>query len=342
MRAMVVREWGQPFTLEERPDPEPGPGEAMMKVRAAGVGLTLVTMRTGVFGGEAPRVMGHELGGDIVAVGDGVTNVKPGDRCAVYFYLNCGYCRWCHGGRETLCENHGGYVGVHVDGGYADYVVLPAGNFLPIPEGLGYEDAAIAADAVNTNWHCMRERAKIAPHDDVLLIGAGGGVGVHGIQVAKAFGARVIAADISDEKLEFAKKWGADEVINVREVNDIAEAAKKLTDGRGVDAAVDYVGASETFTAAIEALATAGRAVLIGAKPSSVKIDPLDLLVNEKTITGSRHSTRTELMETMDVMAKGTIKSAIGKRVHFTEVESLFEDLQAETLLGRGALTYDD
>ena len=342
MRAMVVREWGQPFTLEERPDPEPGPGEAMMKVRAAGVGLTLVTMRTGVFGGEAPRVMGHELGGDIVAVGDGVTNVKPGDRCAVYFYLNCGYCRWCHGGRETLCENHGGYVGVHVDGGYADYVVLPAGNFLPIPEGLGYEDAAIAADAVNTNWHCMRERAKIAPHDDVLLIGAGGGVGVHGIQVAKAFGARVIAADISDEKLEFAKKWGADEVINVREVNDIAEAAKKLTDGRGVDAAVDYVGASETFTAAIEALATAGRAVLIGAKPSSVRIDPLDLLVNEKTITGSRHSTRTELMETMDVMAKGTIKSAIGKRVHFTEVESLFEDLQAETLLGRGALTYDD
>ncbi len=342
MRAMVVREWGQPFTLEERPDPKPGPGEAMMKVRAAGVGLTLVTMRTGVFGGEAPRVMGHELGGDIVAVGDGVTNVKPGDRCAVYFYLNCGYCRWCHGGRETLCENHGGYVGVHVDGGYADYVVLPAGNFLPIPEGLGYEDAAIAADAVNTNWHCMRERAKIAPHDDVLLIGAGGGVGVHGIQVAKAFGARVIAADISDEKLEFAKKWGADEVINVREVNDIAEAAKKLTDGRGVDAAVDYVGASETFTAAIEALATAGRAVLVGAKPSSVRIDPLDLLINEKTITGSRHSTRTELMETMNVMAKGTIKSAIGKRVHFTEVESLFEDLQAETLLGRGALTYDD
>ena len=339
---MVVKEWGQPFTLEERPDPQPGPGEALMKVRAAGVGLTLVTMRTGIFGGEAPRIMGHELGGDIVAVGDGVTNIRPGDRCAVYFYLNCGHCRWCHGGRETLCENHGGYVGVHVDGGYADYVVLPAGNFLPIPEGLDYEGAAIAADAVNTNWHCMRERAKISPHDDVLLIGAAGGVGVHGIQVAKAFGARVIAADISDEKLEFAKKWGADEVINVRAVNDIAEAAKNLTDGKGVDAAVDYVGSSETFTAAIEALATAGRAVLIGAKPSSVQIEPLNLLIHETTITGSRHSTRTELMETMEVMARGTIKSAIGKRVHFTEVETLFDELQAETLLGRGALTYDD
>jgi propanol-preferring alcohol dehydrogenase len=342
MRAMVVKEWGQPFTLEERPDPEPGPGEAVMKVRAAGVGLTLVTMRTGVFGGEAPRVMGHELGGDIVAVGEGVTNVKPGDRCGVYFYLNCGYCRWCHGGRETLCENHGGYVGVHVDGGYADYVCLPAGNFLPIPTALTYEDAAIAADAVNTNWHCMRERAKISPHDDVLLIGAGGGVGVHGVQVAKAFGARVIAADVSDEKLEFAKKWGADEVINVRAVNDVAEATKKLTDGKGVEAAVDYVGASETFTAAIEALAVAGCAVMIGAKPSAVQINPIDLVISEKTITGSRHSTRAELIETMDVMAKGTIKSAIGKRVHFTEVETLFEDLQAETLLGRGALTYDN
>ncbi|MDE0780237.1 MAG: zinc-binding dehydrogenase [Alphaproteobacteria bacterium] len=342
MRAMVVKEWGQPFILEERPDPEPGPGEAVMKVRAAGVGLTLVTMRTGVFGGEAPRVMGHELGGDIVAVGEGVTNIKPGDRCGVYFYLNCGYCRWCHGGRETLCENHGGYVGVHVDGGYADYVCLPARNFLPIPTELSYEDAAIAADAVNTNWHCMRERAQISPHDDVLLIGAGGGVGVHGIQVAKAFGARVIAADISDEKLEFAKKWGADEVINVCAVEDVAEAAKNLTDGKGVEAAVDYVGASDTFTAAIEALATAGRAVVIGATPCTVQINPIDLLISEKTITGSRHSTRTELIETMEVMAKGTIKSAIGKRVHFTKVETLFEDLQAKTLLGRGALIYDD
>ena len=113
MRAMVVKNWGEPFTLEERPDPAPGPGEAVMKVRAAGVGLTLVTMRSGVFGGEAPRVMGHELGGDIVAVGEGVSHVAVGDRCAVYFYLNCGHCRWCRNGRETLCENHGGYVGVH-------------------------------------------------------------------------------------------------------------------------------------------------------------------------------------------------------------------------------------
>lgn len=340
MDAMVAERWGEPFTRVERPDPTPGLGEAVMKVRAAGVGLTLLNMRSGAFGGETPRVMGHELGGDIVAVGDGVTNVKPGDRCSVYFYLNCGHCRWCHGGRETLCENQGGYVGVHRDGGFADYVALPSYNFLPIPEGLDYEGAAVAADAVNTNWHCMRERAKISPHDDVLLIGAGGGVGVHGVQVAKAFGARVIAADISEEKLDFATRWGADETINVREVDSVADAARKLTDGRGVDAAVDYVGGTETFTACIDSLATAGRAVVIGVRPGKVEVDPLKLVIGETIITGSRHSTRAELIESMEIMARGVVKPAIGKRVDFTEVETLFDDLQAERLLGRGALTY--
>ena len=93
MRAMVVRNWGEAFTPEKRPDPQPGNGEAVMKVRAAGVGLTLVTMRTGIFGGTAPRVMRHELGGEIVSVGNGVNNVEHGQRCVVYFYLNCGHCR---------------------------------------------------------------------------------------------------------------------------------------------------------------------------------------------------------------------------------------------------------
>jgi D-arabinose 1-dehydrogenase-like Zn-dependent alcohol dehydrogenase len=103
MRAMVVPRWGEVSALREVAEPKAGPGEAVMKVRSAGVGLTLLNMRSGRFGGSTPRIMGHELSGDIVAVGDGVTNVKPGDRCAVYFYLTCGHCRRCRGGRETLC-----------------------------------------------------------------------------------------------------------------------------------------------------------------------------------------------------------------------------------------------
>jgi propanol-preferring alcohol dehydrogenase len=338
---MVVRAWGQPFVEEQRPEPKPRHGEAVMKVRAAGAGLTLVNMRTGMYGGSAPRVMGHELGGEIVAVGEGVTNVKVGDRCGVYFYLNCGHCRWCRNGRETLCEKHGGYVGVHCDGGYADHVCLPAGNFLPIPDGLDYEAAAMACDAVNTNWHCMRERARINPHDDVLLIGAAGGVGIHGVQVAKLFGARVIAADISEEKLELCQRWGADAVINVRAVADVAAEARRLTDGKGVDAAIDYVGKPVTFQAAIDALAVSGRAVVIGGATGTVTVPQLDLVVTEKIITGSRHSTRAELIETFEIMARGLVKPVVGRRVHFTEVESLFQDLAAEKMLARGALTYE-
>ena len=341
MRAMVVRKWGESFKLEERLDPQPAPGEAVMKVRAAGVGLTLVTMRTGIFGGTAPRIMGHELGGDIIAVGDGVENVKIGQRCAVYFYLNCGHCRWCRNGRETLCENHGGYVGVHRDGGYAELVSLPSENFLPIPDNLDYEGAAIAADAVNTPWHCMRERAQINPHDDVMLVGAGGGVGIHGVQVAKVFGARVIAVDISEEKLELASKWGADEVVNFRAIEDLAAEAKRLTNGKGVDAAIDFVGKPETFQACIDGLAVGGRAVVIGAQPGDVKVNPVNLVITEQIVTGSRHSTRAELIETMNIMARGLVTPVVGKRLHFTEVEELFKDLQDEKLLGRGALTYD-
>ncbi len=176
MRAMVIDKWGGPFTREERPDPRPGPGEAVMRVRAAGVGLTLTHIRTGRFGGETPRIIGHELAGEITAIGEGVAHVAVGDRCAVYFYLNCGYCRWCRAGRETLCANHGGLVGVHVDGGFADFAVLPAENFIPLPAGLDYEAAAVAADAVCTPWHCMKERAQVKPLDDVLILGAGGGV----------------------------------------------------------------------------------------------------------------------------------------------------------------------
>lgn len=340
MKAMILNGWNERFVLGERPDPKPGIGEAVMRVRAAGVGLTLVNMRAGRLGGSTPRVMGHELGGDIVAVGEGVNGLSVGDRCAVYFYLTCGKCRWCRGGRETLCEKFGGYVGAARDGGYAEFVCLPAENFLPIPDGLSYEAAAVAADAVNTNWHCMRERARINPHDTVMLIGAGGGVGIHGVQVAKLFGARIIAVDVSDEKLELARKWGADEGINVRKVASVAEEAKRLTGGKGVDAAIDYVGHGETLQAAFDSLTTSGRAVAIGVGRGNVSIDPFQLVLTEKTLTGSRHSTRTELIESMELMARGLVQPVIGMRVPFTEIETIFDVLTSETLMGRGALTY--
>jgi propanol-preferring alcohol dehydrogenase len=186
----------------------------------------------------------------------------------------------------------------------------------------------------------MRERARINPHDNVLLIGAGGGVGIHGVQVAKLFGARSIAADVSDEKLDLARQWGADETINVRKAADPAKEAKRLTAGKGVDAAIDYVGHGETFRFAIDSLTTSGRAVVIGVGKGEVSFNPFTLVVTEQIITGSRHSTRTELIESMELMVRGLVKPVIGMRVPFTEIETIFDALERETLLGRGALTY--
>jgi propanol-preferring alcohol dehydrogenase len=341
MKAMVVENWGERSKLHNAKVPSPGWGEALLKLRSAAVGLTILNMRTGSFGGVAPRIMGHELAGDIVEVGPGVTDLKPHDRCVAYFYLTCNRCRWCRGGRETLCENFGGFVGVHRDGGFADYVCLPAQNLLPIPEGLTYEAAAMATDAVNTNWHCMRERANINPHDTVMLIGAGGGLGIHGVQVAKLFGARVIATDVSDEKLALAKEWGADEIINVKRVADVAAEVKRLTNGNGVNSAIDYVGNANTFQAAYESLTTAGRAIVIGVGKGDISVNPRHMLLTEKVVTGSRHSTRAELIESLEVMARGLIKPVVGMRTHFTEIESIFDSIIDEKLLGRGAVFYD-
>lgn len=137
------------------------------------------------------------------------------------------------------------------------------------------------------------------------------------------------------------KKWGADEVVNVKRETDLVAAVKKLTDGRGVDAAIDYVGHAQTFQVAYDSLTTSGRAVVIGVGKGDIHIPTRPLMLTERIVTGSRHSTRTELIETMEVMARGLIQPVIGMRKHFTEVESIFDAIVDEKLLGRGALTYE-
>lgn len=340
MRAMVVDNWGEPFRLVQRDIPRPGFGEAVMRVKAAGVGFTLDHIRRGRFGGEAPRVIGNEAAGLIVEVGEGVTSLAAGMRCAVYFYLNCGHCRWCRVGRETLCANHGGLVGVHRDGVFADYVCLPAENFIAIPESLDFESAAIATDAICTTWHCMKERACVRPLDDVLIIGAGGGVGIHAVQMAKLFGGRVIAVDVSEAKLALAQQWGATDVIHGRK-EDVPARVLALTGGKGVEAAIDFAGFAETANTAIESVATAGRVVMVGVQPGRASFEVTSLITSEKVITGSRHSTKQELADTLEVVKGGLVKAVVGERVSLENVETLFERLSEDSLLGRGAIVFD-
>ncbi len=225
MRAMLLHELGGPVTFNEVDEPRVGPSDAKIRVRAAGVGLTIIIMKsTPGLVTRYPRILGHEVAGEVVEVGSEVSNVKIGDRVVCHFYLTCKVCKFCRSGRETLCENWKGYVGMACDGGYAEYMCAPALNLCPLPESIPFTEGSIISDAIATPLHACREEAKVGPGDDVLVIGAGGGVGIHAVQMARLCGGRVLAADISREKLEMAKTLGADEIIDTKE-KDFAQGS---------------------------------------------------------------------------------------------------------------------
>ena len=342
MKAMVLKEWNGQLIPEVRPIPEVGPLEVLVKVKACGVGLTLTNLKAGRIGGTLPRIIGHEVGGVVEEVGSLVTNCKKGDRVCVSFYITCGYCKWCLEGRETLCENFGGYVGSAIDGGYAEYMKIPARNAIAIPEGVGFAEAGVTTDAVATNWHVFQERAKTKPNDVVLVVGAAGGVGIHCVQVAKVFGARVIGVDVSDEKLKVAKQYGADVVINVAG-KDMAQEVRKANGGKGADTAVDMVCTQETIEGSIKALGRGGRLVVVGVPRdiTSLNLNPLQLIIDEIVLTGCRCATKQEIRESLDLVKRGLVKPAVLQTFRLEEANKAHELIDNMRLVGRSAFVFD-
>jgi propanol-preferring alcohol dehydrogenase len=342
---MLLHEPGGAVTPAEVEEPRVGPCDAKVRVRAAGVGLTIVIMKgTPGLVTSFPRILGHEIAGDVVEVGSEVRNVKAGDRVVCHFYLTCGSCRFCRSGKETLCDHWRGYVGLACDGGYAEYMSVPAVNLCPLPEGIPYPEASIISDAIATPLRACRVEAQVGPGDDVLVVGAGGGVGIHAVQMARLCGARVIAADISAEKLECVKSLGADETIDCSTKN-LAQETKRLTGGRGVNAVLDYVASAQTLEAAMDSLATAGRLVIQGFRPPSVfkvspvfRVDPLPVLAKGLEIHGSRYVSMAELMEAVKVVAEGRIKPVVSRTFPLEEAETAHRLIQENKITGRAAL----
>ena len=345
MRAMLLHKLGGPVTFQNVAEPRVGPCDAKVRVKATGVGFTVIIMKsTPRLVTSYPRILGHEVAGEVVEVGSEVKNVKPGDRVVCHFYLTCKACRFCRSGRETLCENWGGYVGMACDGGYAEYMTVPALNLCPLPEGIPFPEASIISDAVATPLHACRTEAKVGPGDDVLVVGAGGGVGIHAVQMAKLSGGRVLAADVSEEKLDMAKKLGADEIINSRE-KDLSKEAKRLTDGKGAEAVLDFVASSETLEASFQSLATAGRLVILGFRPPEVfkviptfKVDPLIVLGKMIEIHGSRYVTMAELIEAVKIVKQGKIKPIVTQTFPLEEAEKAHQLVQENKIIARAAL----
>lgn len=347
MRAMAIPKFGAPLTPVTVPVPSIGPTEVLLRVRAAGVGLTVVIMtanpgRVTSF----PRIPGHEVAGDVVDKGAAVTTVDVGDRVACHFYLSCHACRFCRSGRETLCTAFRGFVGQATDGGYAEYMAIPAANVTPIPEGVSDVDAAVATDAIATPYHACREEARVGPGDTVLIVGAGGGVGIHGVQMAKLCGGWVIAADIGDEKLAAATQYGADVVVDARR-DDLGALVRQATEGRGVDAAIDFVASRETLEGAFNALARAGRLVIIGSRPKAVfgvdadfSVDPGRMLYDMLEIHGSRYVTLAEMAQTLELLRQQRIQAVVTRTFPLEGAEEAHELLRRNALVGRAALVF--
>src|SRR6185437_9632517 len=257
MKAMVLRGPNAAFELTQVPDPVPGPGEAVAKVVTCGAGLTIQHAKAGRRKIDFPRIIGHEITGEIVAVGAGVSGLKVGDGVTSYFYLNCGHCRHCLSMFEPLCENTGGNVGLECDGGYAEYIKLPAHIYKKHPAEMG-----VITDALATPYKVLR-RASVKGGETVAVIGAGGGIGIHQLMMAKWVNARVIAVDIAADKFDACRKAGADEVVNPKD-GDMVAALRDLTHGKGVDVVVDYVCTMATLEAGMKALGQRGRLVILG------------------------------------------------------------------------------
>jgi propanol-preferring alcohol dehydrogenase len=336
MRAAVLDEFGGEVTMRDVPDPEPKAGEVLVAVEACGVGLTLERARAGALGGSTPRIVGHEMGGTVAGVGPGVDQWASGDRVTTSFYLTCGLCPMCAGGRETLCLAWGGYVGTHVDGALAEYVVLPARNLVGVPDGLGLDEAAIAADAIATPYHVFTARAPLRPGQTVAVIGAGGGVGVHMALMARAFGARVVAIELDPAKERRLGQCGFDVVWNPGG-DDTMWADRLLAELDGkVDVCVDMVASNSTLANGLRLVGRAGTFVVVGfQRGARLELDPSLLLLDEIVVTGSRYATRAEIAATLELVAQRRVEPVIGARYGLEDTPVAYRAMEANQVFGR-------
>ncbi len=341
MKAMLLKGKNQPLVLETVPDPVPGPGEAVARVIACGAGLTIHHARAGRVPVQFPRILGHEITAEIVATGAGVTGLKAGDAVTAYFYLTCGHCYWCRINRETLCDNFRGFVGREIDGGYAEYIKLPAENFIKLPENMNWKkypaETGVICDAIATPLKVTR-KARVTPTDTVAVIGAGGGLGVHMLMVSRwAHARKVIAVDTRAAKFESCLKSGADVTIDASD-GRLSEQLIEHTAGRGVDVVFDFVCSKQSIESAIGGLNKGGRLVMLAGHSDRFDADGPAIMRREIEVMGSRYATRQEVIESLELVARGELWPLVTEKVPFTEAEAIHQRLETGSITGRAAL----
>jgi NADPH:quinone reductase-like Zn-dependent oxidoreductase len=340
MKAIVFERFGEPEVLEAREVPEPRAkaGEVVLRVRACGINHLDLWVRKGLPGlePEMPHILGNDVVGEVIEVGEGVTTSKVRDRVWVHPTLSCGKCPACAAGQDNLCRQYD-VLGRRRNGGYAERVAVPAVNCLPYPSELQWEQAAAMPLVFLTAWHMLASRAKLKAGEDCLVIGAGSGVGSAGVQVAKLLGARVIATAGTPEKRARAISLGADATIDHAR-QDIAAEVRALTNKKGVEVVMEHVG-GRIFEAGVAALAKNGRLVTCGATAgSAVSLDLNVLFGRHLALLGSWMGTRAESLAVIEHVRAGRLHPVVDSVMPLAEARRAHERIESREQFGKVVL----
>lgn len=340
MRAVAFDACGGPEVLVARdvPDPVIRPDEVLVRVRACGINHLDLWVRAGLRGlaPEMPHILGNDVVGEIVAVGEAVRHVRPGGRTLVNPTVSCGTCEACMRGDDNLCRQYD-VLGRRRQGGYAELVAVPGANCLPYPERLTWEQAAAVPLVFLTAWHMLVARARVRAGEDVLVIGAGSGVGSAAVQIGRLLGARVIATAGSGPKLERARALGAHETIDhARE--DIAARVREITRRKGVEVVVEHVG-GRVFEAGVASLARDGRLVTCGATAGAQAALDLNVLFGRHlALMGSWMGRRADMVEVLGHVARGALEPVLDSVMPLAEARRAHERIEARQHFGKVVL----
>jgi propanol-preferring alcohol dehydrogenase len=336
MRAAVVARYGGALEVMDRPIPSPAVGEVLVKVRASGLCSTDLHLLSGRQPlGELPRILGHELAGDVAELGDGVAQWQVGDRVTAALDVTCGYCRHCLAGDTQLCQAKQ-RIGFERDGGHAEYVVVPAQNLVRIPDSLGYDAAAILPDAIACMYHSLIGQGRVGIGTRVLILGVGG-LGIHGVQIARSAGAEVFATSRQANRVALARHYGAT-AINTG-LRKLEPTIADLTGGDGVDVVVDNIGTRDSVRQGLSVLRPGGKFLVVAYLDESFEIPSMRLFATEQEIIGCRGSTKQDLIDVVRLVGTGQITPVIGAHYPLEHIQQAAARLESGDLVGRIVLS---
>jgi NADPH:quinone reductase-like Zn-dependent oxidoreductase len=341
MKAVVFNQHGGPEVLQyvDVPNPRPGPGEVLIEVKATSINHIDIFLRRGMPGIKVPlpKIVGSDAAGIIRELGRDVSGLTPGQRVTINPGIACGHCEFCSAGFGSQCVSWA-MVGENRDGAYAEFVVVPAHVVLPIPDHISFEEAAAAPLVFLTAWSMMVGKGNIRPGEDVLVLGAGAGVGTAAIQIAKLVGCRVFATASNAEKLQRAKELGADFLINyTREEFD--KTIRDLTNKRGVDIVVDYIGA-DTWVRSLRSARRGGRVLTCGATTGfAPQTDLRHIFFRQVQVLGSTMGSHREFLDVMKCVFRGQLKPVIDRVLPLPEAGKGHELIEQRAVFGKIVLT---